>query len=603
MPEIIPKKNKIKTLIHFFTKSGKFLTGSAPVKRFGSLFLLLVLLVFSSCGILSGNKKGQELTEKDQLDFAFNFFEASRNKMLGNTDKALNHYLQCIRIDGRSDVAMYEAALLLEGKNKPDNALIFIEAASHLKPENVWYALSYAELLQKNRKYDEAIKVFEKLIKKYPDRVDFYFGICESLLYANRYMDALKMYDKVTELIGLNKEVTIQKEKIWMRLGKLEKAVAEIQKLIDAEPLEPENYGLLAELYQANGMQEKALETLNQMEKLDPANPYMHLSKAEYYRNAGDKEKSFSELKQAFMSNGLDIDVKIDILGSYVKLVNLYPEMNTQAMELNRILIATHPEESRSYAVYGDFLYFDKKYEEARVQYRKALDLNKQSLVVWQQLMICESELKDYVSLEKESNECITLFPNQPLIYYFNGFAKIQIEQIKEAVPVLNSGVKLVIENDRLLSQFYSSLGDAHYRLKEYSKSDSAFNKALVINPKDVYVLNNYSYYLSVRGDSLDKAEKMSLLSNQLEPDNSSFQDTYGWILYKQEKYSDAKLWVERAMASGGETNPVVLEHYGDILWKLQMQDKALEYWKKAGVLGKGSEFLNKKIAEKNLFE
>ena len=115
--------------------------------------------------------------------------------------------------------------------------------------------------------------------------------------------------------------------------------------------------------------------------------------------------------------------------------------------------------------------------------------------------------------------------------------------------------------------------------------------------------MNNYRYYLSLRADSLDKAERMSLLSNTLQPNTSSFQDTYAWILYKNAKYADAKIWLEKALENGAKNNGTILEHYGDVLYKLGDTEKAFEYWQKAKQTGESSEFLDKKIADKQLYE
>lgn len=567
-----------------------------------ALLFSSVAILFSSC--FFGRKTSHhKLTENQKLDFAFNYFEGSRNKILGNNDKALNYFLQCLRIDGSNDAAMYEAAQIFEGNGKYDNALIFMRSAASSKPENIWYQLSLAELFQKNKKYNEAADVYAKLIKQYPERVDLYFELADSFLYGGKNADAIMVYDKISEMIGVTQEVAIQKQKLYLKMGKLDKAVAEIQKLIDTNPDEIRYYSLLVEMYQANNMNEKVLETLKKMESVDPNSPYLLLSKADYYRSIGEKEKSFSEIKNAFQSTKLDFDTKMGILSSYYIILQRYPELKEQALQLNQILVETHPEESRAFAVYGEFLYQDKKYEEAKVQYQKSLQLDKSSFMVWQQLLFCESDLQNYTEMEKVSEEALVLFPSQPLIYYFNGVAKIQNKKEKEAIDILNSGIKLVVENPPLKVQFYANLGDAHNRLKENAKSDSAFDKALNIDPKNSYVLNNFSYYLSLRADSLDKAAKMSLLSNQLEPNNASFQDTYGWILYVKGDYADAKQWLEKAIANGGENNAVILEHYGDVLWKLDMKDKAVEYWMKAEKAGKGSDFLEKKAAEKKMIE
>src|SRR5262249_53970493 len=145
---------------------------------------------------------------------------------------------------------------------------------------------------------------------------------------------------------------------------------------------------------------------------------------------------------------------------------------------------------------------------------------------------------------------------------------------------------------------------DAYNELKDYPRSDTSYEKALAANPKDAFVMNNYSYYLSLRGERLDKAEELSKQSNVLVPNSSSFEDTYGWILYRTGKFADAKTWIEKSLSHGSDKSAVVLEHYGDVLYKLGDTVRALEYWQKAKATGEpGSEFLERKINEKKLFE
>jgi Tfp pilus assembly protein PilF len=154
-----------------------------------------------------------------------------------------------------------------------------------------------------------------------------------------------------------------------------------------------------------------------------------------------------------------------------------------------------------------------------------------------------------------------------------------------------------------LLSQFFSTLGEAYYRIKKYTESDNAFENALRKNPNDATTLNNYSYYLSERGDKLEKAAEMSAKSNNLQPGQPSYLDTYGWILYKQKKYTEAKEWLKKALDSGGGGNSTILEHYGDVLFQLGEIENAIAYWKKAEENGGASEKLKKKIADKNIYE
>jgi len=95
----------------------------------------------------------------------------------------------------------------------------------------------------------------------------------------------------------------------------------------------------------------------------------------------------------------------------------------------------------------------------------------------------------------------------------------------------------------------------------------------------------------------------MAKRATEIKPDNATNQDTYAWVLYIMGNYMEAKIWMERALQNGGDANAVILEHYGDILWQLDEKEKAVEFWINAKKTGTGSEFLDKKVEERKLFE
>ena len=134
-------------------------------------------------------------------------------------------------------------------------------------------------------------------------------------------------------------------------------------------------------------------------------------------------------------------------------------------------------------------------------------------------------------------------------------------------------------------------------------ESDKAFESSIEIVADNPYTLNNYAYYLSVRNEKLDRAAEMSLQSIRIVPDNPSFEDTYGWILYQQKKYTEAEKWINNSLRNGGDKSGVVNEHYGDVLYQLGDKEKAVEYWKKAKQLGEASDLIDKKINDKMLYE
>ena len=546
-----------------------------------------------------------DLSEKEQIKFKFYFHEANKERILGNYQKAAGLFAQSATIAPNESAPYYELAHIYESAKQYDLSLEFSKKAVDLDGDNYWYRILYAHALQRNGDVTNAIKQYEYLIEKKGGTVDLYYDLGGMQLYGGKYKEAINTFNKIENLVGVSEELSVQKEKIYIKLGDVENAANEIKKLIETFPNELRYQGLLADLYVANDMDDKAFEIYRKMTEIDPDNPYANLSLHDYYKKKGDDEKAFEALKKAFASESLDIDTKMKILLSYYSATEGSNDLKGEAFALNKILIETHPEDAKSYTIYADFLYRDKKLISAQEYYLKALEKDSSKFPIWSQLMFIESELQDNEALLRDSKAALELFPNQPIFYFFYGAINLQKKEYNEAIEYLNIGKDYAVDNPPLLTQFYANLGDANNGIKNYEASDKAYEEALKIDPKNIYVLNNYSYYLSLRGDNLDRAEELSALCNEVEPDQYNYQDTYAWILYKQGKLVQAKEWLEKAVNGGGDKNAVILEHLGDTYAKLKDITKALEFWNKAKAVANGdaSEFLDKKIADKKLYE
>lgn len=547
-------------------------------------------------------KKGS-LSEADSMQVQFLFLNGLKEKTLGNTEAAIEYFRRCLNIDINNHAAMYELGRLYFTLNDNSEAIFLFTKASELNPQNEWYLISLANAFEQANNYKEASRQYEKLIRLKPENLEYYFDYASMFLFEGRFEEAIKVYEEIQQKIGLNEDVSIQKEKIWLRLGKVDKAIAEIQALIDYKPKEIRYLILLGEIYMANTMSDKAYEIYQKALLLEPDNAYVLLAIADYYRTKGDDENAFLYVKQVFRNPEVDIDRKVQILAPYfATLAN--DVMQKRAIELSQILIYVHPKEAKAHAIYGDFLYQDKQLKEACEQYQITLQYDKKVFAVWQNLIFIQADLLDYQGMLTSTNEALTLFPNQTLLYYLNGAAYFQLKKYTEAIETYKSGLALGTDNIALEAQLYAGLGDAYHALNKHKESDEAYEDALKTKPDETYVLNNYAYYLSLRGEQLEKAEKMSKRSNELMPNNASFQDTYGWIMYKLNRLEEAKVWIEKAITTGEAKSATVIEHYGDILFKLGAQDEALAQWKKAKEIG-GSEsgLLNKKISERKLYE
>lgn len=548
-------------------------------------------------------KGKKQLTEEELINLKFLFVNATKERALGNDDKAAELFAQCIRIDGGNHASMYELARIYAEKRKLSDALFFARSARQLDPQNEWYRIFLGNLYMSAKKGPEAESEFSSLYKDHPRNLDYAFKYASALLFNGKIQEAIKVYDKVEDEIGVSADLSVEKERLWLRLGKVDKAAEEIEKLIASDPKNIKHYSLLVELYQVNNMPEKAYESIQRMQGVDAGSPYVMLALAEYYRSTNQKEKSFEQLKLAFGNKDLETDLKIKIITSYMPLVEGSPEMMEQATTLSQIFAETNPEDAMALAIYADFLTMNQKYEEAAKKYEASLLINNKTFVVWQQLLICQSQLSDFPAMLRTSTEALTLFPDQSIVYLFNGISLSQSDRHEEAVSILNAGSKLVVDNDFQLIQFYSNLADNYNTLKKYEESDANFEKALKIDPRDPLILNNYAYYLSVRKVNLDKAESMSKLSNEIRPDQASYEDTYGWILFEMGKYNDALIWLQKALDHGGSANGTILEHMGDVLFKLNRNTEALDYWKRAKEAGDTSDKIDQKIKDQKFYE
>ena len=594
-----------------FNNSYSFLKTHFLILVFGSLF-------FSACNsskkaaatapIQAEKRVGsaheeEALSSKNLFRFEYNFFNANTEKILGNYDEAVKLYLAALDANPKNPAAMYELASILEQKQNYVQALYYSKKAAMIEPDNIWFQLLYINCLKDNRKWSEVILTYQKLIKQHPNDIEYYYELANAYLLVKKTNEAFKVFDELEQRFGFNKDISLQKISVYQIIHNSDKAIEETQKLIKEFPDEYSYYGILGDLYQDRGESSKAFEAYKKMLEISPDNPYVHITLANYYSKQKQDHKAFEETIIAFKSKDLDIDTKIKMLMSYYYVTEADAQFKADADTLCKIVIQVHPNEAKAFAIYGDFLYRDKKMAEARTQYRKAIELDKEKYALWSQLLVIDSELGDNESLLKESKEAMELFPTQPIPYLFNGVTNLQFKNYNEAITSLNQGKEYVVENPNLLSQFYGYIGDAQYQLKNYTESDVAFDNSLKADKNNVVVLNNYAYYLSLRNVNLEKAEAMSKRSNELEPNNSSYQDTYGWVLYKMGKYNDAKIWIGKAIDNMGTSNGTLLEHYGDILYKLGDIENALKYWGNAKKAGDVSDLIDKKIADKKLYE
>jgi len=563
--------------------------------------ILILIALFLSFSAISQNRRGKrkhkekELTEKQRYNEADLFAQGLIKKETSNLQEALELFEQALEINPNDPAALYESARMLTALGRNDEGLVAATKAITVEPKNIWYKAYYAKVSRINENYDDYVQAYEELVAENPYDLNFLYELAFAYQFTGDYENAILAYDKLEEIVGVNERMTIQKVDFYTKLGNPEGGVVEYEKLIATNPDDPRFYALLAEYCSKNNLTEKAVWAYEKIVEINPNDPYVHISLADFYDKTGEKEKSFTELKLGLSNPELDLKTKINLLVGYYRGV-LTDEQKKQALELSVILMEVHKGDPMANTFYASMLYENGEYEKCRPLFREIVKSGEATYVAWEQLLFCDLYLEDSKALADDSEECIDYFPNYPLPYFFAGIGNFQIEDYVKAKAFLELGKEFVVNNNALLEQFYSTLGDTYNELENYDASYKAYEKVLKLNPDNAVVLNNYSYYLSLRNENLDRAKEMSEKSVELDPYNSNNLDTYAWVLYKLEDYKKALEWIKKAYNNSGNSSGVVLEHYGDILIKLGKKDEALKYWKLAREKTDYSEFLEGKI-------
>ena len=595
----------IRTQVEGISISGNHLL----YRRLIILFFGILLISADSTAIAQKLKKKKEKdipeneqSEKDRRLTEQFFTEGEKYFILEDYTKALAFFQKALEMDQENAAIHYKIAEIYANTKDFDNALIHAVQTRELDPGNKYYYILLADIYTNKSEFAKATEVYEDLIKNIPGTEGYLFQAAALYIYQQQYDKALDCYNRIEDKFGINEQITYQKQNILIKEGKLDEVIREGEKLIQAYPGEPDYIADLANKLIANDRYEEAAELLNQAVLDFPDNPGILYQMAEVYKKTGKSEKAKEIMTRIFESSEFSIQKKMEIIAGYFGQ-KLNESEKQYVLNLSNKIIEFHPDEADGYALYGDLLQSFDSLEAAREMYLKSLKINPSNLQAWTNVLDYELRNNEIDSVIYHAETAITLFPNQALLFYFGGTAHMLQNENKKATQLLEQGKRLSSSNLRLLSIFNGQLGDAYNALKEYDRSDEAYEAALDFDPESDHVLNNYSYFLSLRKEKLDLALEMSSKVVKRNPDNPTYLDTYAWVLYNMGRYEEAKKYIEKAVEKEENISGTILEHYGDILFKLGEVNLAVEQWEKAKTLNVDSDLIDKKIADRKLYE
>ncbi len=545
------------------------------------------------------NRPSVAVIERESL-----FIEAKKEVLLENYEEAQAIYQSILKEDKNNAAALYELARVYEKLDNIEEARSSAKKAFQNDKSIEWYGIYYANFLKKDGAWQAAADVYDAVIQTNPKNVEYYYEKAYFLLEANKLQAAIEVYDALERQVGVEARASQQKHRIYDVMGKTSEAVKTLEDLIIAFPTEPQYYYILAQYYDSQGKSGKAQEVYERVLKFAPEDPVARIALAEKQKSEGNEAAYLIGLKPLFQKKEVGIDVKVKELYPYIsKIFDLKPDEVSAVLDLSKTMTEAHANEAKAFAIYADILYYSGNPTEALKQYKKTLALDNSVYSVWEQALITAEALGLFEELVVLSEDAMDYFPNQSFIFLMNGVGNNRVGAYEDAIDALEQAMMMSGRDEAMQVKVYSELGVSYFWLEDIKRFKENFEAALAIDENNIMALNNYSYYLAVQGTDLAKAEKLIKKANELASNRSIILDTYGFVLYQQQEYEAAEKWLKKALINGGDSNYGTLEHYGDVLYRLNRVDEAVIYWQKAKELGANSTELQRKITERKIVE
>lgn len=524
---------------------------------------ILSLIVFS-CSLLFASAQGTK--------FDYVFQEAMRQKLANRLDAAIDLFDHCRALDPESGVVLYELADLYRYVKNDSLAIDAMEGACRLYPLNYWYKNRLVSFYLDSHRTEDALKVVEQMAQQWPEKSEVLGMLLELYEKKNDYASMVKVLDKIEVKEGKSEQLSMDKFRLFLQMNDEKRAFAEMKNLADEYPNDLRYQVVIGDLYLDAGRQEEALKQYKMVEEQDPDNVTLLLSMVNYYQVQQEKDS----LYQAYLGRLLthkDVDdvTRTRMMGVLVR-ENLTNNEDSAALLSLFDKVLELPQEQT------DILELRVRYmvtkqmpvEEVKPYLHKMLDIDPENEMARQQLLSYAIGEDDTVGVVNICKPAVDYKTDDPVFYYYLGVAYFQLKEQDKAVAAFREGLDRVTNSEednrvQMCVNMYALLGDLYHSMGQDEKAFQAYDSCLVYKQNDAMVLNNYAYYLSLKKKNLQRAEEMSRLSNELEPDNATYLDTYAWVLYQMKRYEEAKQYMDRVVElmekDGEEIDGDVADH------------------------------------------
>ena len=573
------------------------------------IWLLVAVWTLVSCGTVKNAKEKpavvlaqSSLTPEQQRKYDYFFLEAMRLKEKKDYASAFGLLQHCLDIHPNAASALYEVSQYYMFLRQVPQGQEALEKAVASAPDNYWYSQGLVSLYQQQNELDKAAALLEKMVTRFPSKQDPLFSLLDIYSRQEKYNDVISTLNRLEKRLGKNEQLSMEKFRIYLQMKDDKKAFQEIESLVQEYPMDMRYQVILGDVYLQNGKKQEAYDAYQKVLAGEADNPMALFSMASYYEQTGQKELYQQQLDTLLLNKKVTSDTKISVMRQVIaENEQSSAKDSTQVIALFDRMMKQDMDDPQIPMLYSQYLLSKNMEQEAVPVLEQVVDLDPTNKAARLMLVSAAVKKEDYKQIIKVCEPSIEATPDALELYYYLAIAYHQAEQGDSVLSVCNRALEHITPDTRkeVISDFYSIMGDIYHTKKQMTEAYAAYDSALVYNPSNIGALNNYAYYLSVERRDLDKAEEMSYKTVKAEPNNSTYLDTYAWILFEKGNYAEARIYIDNAMKNDGEKSDVIVEHCGDIYFMTGDVEGALKYWKKALEMGSESKTLKQKIEKK----
>lgn len=542
------------------------------------------------------------LTEEQQRKFDYYYLEAIRLKQAGDYDAAFDLLQHSLAINPHDASALYELAQYYLYLKQPARATATIEQAVAADPDNYWYAQALSQLYLQQNEAEKATVLLEDMVQRFSTRIDPLYSLLEIYNQQEDYDRVLDVLNLLEQRMGKNEQLSLEKFRIYLRKGDNKRAFGEMENLVAEYPQDLRYRVVLGDVYLQNGKKDEAYDIYQQVLTEEPDNAMAMYSLASYYEETGQDSLYQQQLDSLLLNRKVTPDIKSNIMRQLIIRNEQADGDSLRIITLFDRIMQQDPDEPDLPMLYAQYLLSKGMNQQSLPVLRRVLDIDPTNTAARMTLLGEAVRQKDYKGIVNLCEAGIESNPDMLEFYYYLAFGYIQEDnRTDDVLSTCQKALAHVTPESKkeVVSEFYAIMGDSYHTKGMTEQAFAAYDSALVYNPDNIVVLNNYAYYLSLERRDLDRAEEMSYRTVKAEPGNATYLDTYAWVLFEKGNYAEARLYIDDAMKNGGGESSGVAEHCGDIYYMTGDVDGALKYWKQAWDMGIRTDVLKEKIEKK----